>query len=118
MKLKKCLKKNLRKNFINLNNAFYFSLMLFIIKANEKFCFYIDYRKLNVIIKRNNSFIFLIDETLVKLIECKYITKLNIIAVFNKFRMHSESENLIIFIRLFKVYKYYVLFILFYQQFV
>ena len=110
MKLKKYLKKNLRKNFINLNNVSFFSSILFIIKFNEKFRFCVNYRKFNIIIKRNDYFIFLIDEILIKFIKCKYITKLNIIAVFNKFRMHLKNENLITFICSLKIYKYHVLF--------
>ena len=109
MKLKKYLEKNLRKDFINFNNALFFSLILFIIKFNKELRFCVDYRKLNIIIKHINYFIFFIDKTLIKFIECKYITKLNIIAVFNKFRMHSKNENLITFIYSLKIYKYYVL---------
>ena len=84
IKLKKYLEENLRKNFINFNNVSFFSLILFIIKFNEEFCFCVDYCKFNVIIKRNDYFIFLIDEILIKFIKYKYITKLNIIAAFNK----------------------------------
>ena len=73
MKLKKYLKKNLKKNFINFNNVLFFSSILFVIKFNEKFRFYINYCKFNVIIKRNNYFISFIDETLIKFIKCKYI---------------------------------------------
>ena len=110
MKLKKYLKENFRKNFINLNNVSFFSLILFVIKFNKEFCFCVNYRKLNVIIKRNDYFIFLINETLIKFIKCKYITKLNIIAIFNKLRMHSKNKNLITFICSLKTYKYHVLF--------
>ena len=110
MKLKKYLKKNFRKNFISFSNALFFLSILFIIKFNEEFHFCVDYRKLNVIIKRNNYFIFFIDETLIKFIECKYITKLNIIATFNKFRMYSNNKNLITFICSLKVYKYNIFF--------
>ena len=106
--MKKYLKKNLRKNFVNFSNAFYFSSILFIIKFNEEFRFYVDYRKLNVIIKQNDYFISFINEILTNLIKCKYITKLNIIAIFNKLWMHLKNENLITFICLLKVYKYYV----------
>ena len=84
MKLKKYLKKNLKKNFINFNNASFFLSILFVIKFNEEFPFCVNYRKLNIIIKRNDYFILFIDEILIKFIKCKYITKLNIIAVFNK----------------------------------
>ena len=110
MKLKKYLKKNLMKIFINLNNILFFSLILFVIKFNKEFYFYVNYRKCNVIIKRNDYFIFLIDKILIKLIKYKNITKLNIIAAFNKLQMHSKNENLITFICLLKVYKYHVLF--------
>ena len=110
MKLKKYLEKNLKKSFINFSNVSFFSSILFIIKFNEEFRFCIDYRKFNVIIKRNNYLILFIDEILIKFIECKYITKLNIIAIFNKLRMHSKNENLITFICSLKVYKYHVLF--------
>ena len=109
MKLKKYLEKNLRKNFINFNNALFFSSILFVIKFNEEFHFCVDYRKFNIIIKRNDYFIFLIDKILIKFIEYKYITKLNIIAVFNKLRMHSKNKNLITFICSLEIYKYYVL---------
>ena len=109
MKLKKYLKENFRKDFINFSNVLFFLLILFIIKFNGKLRFCVDYYKLNIIIKRNNYFIFLIDETLIKLIKCKYITKLNIIAVFNKLQMHSENKNLITFICSLKIYKYHIL---------
>ena len=108
MKLKKYLKKNFKKNFISFNNVSFFSLILFVIKFNEEFCFCVDYYEFNIIIKRNNYFIFLIDKILTKFIEYKYITKLNIIATFNKFRMHSKNKNLITFICSLKIYKYYV----------
>ena len=109
MKLKKYLKENLRKSFISFNNVSFFSSILFVIKFNKELRFCVDYYKLNAIIKRNDYLIFLIDETLTKLIKCKYIIKLNIIAVFNKLRMHSKNENLITFICSLKIYKYHVL---------
>ena len=112
IKLKKYLKENVRKNFISFSNVSFFSSILFVIKFNERFRFCVDYRKFNVIIKHNDYFIFFIDETLIKLIKCKYITKLNIIAVFNKLRMHLKNENLITFICSLKVYKYYIFFLI------
>ena len=109
IKTKKYLKKNFKKKFINFNIAFYVSSILFAAKFNESFRFCVDYRKLNVIIKKNRYSISFIEETLVRIMNCKYLTKLNIIAVFNKLRMHSNSENLIIFVTFMKVYKYHVL---------
>ena len=109
MKTKKYLEENLKKKFISFNIAFYVLSILFAAKFNESFRFCVDYRKLNVIIKKNRYSIFFIEETLVRVMNCKYLTKLNIIAVFNKLRMHSNSENLIIFVTFMKVYKYHVL---------
>ena len=68
-----------------------------------------NYRKLNAIIKRNYYLIFLIEKVFIKMINCKYLIKLNIIAVFNKLRMHLNNKNLIIFIIFMKIYKYYIL---------
>ena len=68
-----------------------------------------NYRKLNIIMKRNYYFLFLIKKIIKKLIEYKYLTRLNIIIVFNKLRIHSNSENLIIFITILESYKYYIL---------
>ena len=64
---------------------------------------------MNIITKRNYYFISLIDKMLARIQKCKYITRLNIIAIFNKLRIHSESENFIIFVISLKVYKYKVL---------
>ena len=86
----------------------FFSSILFVIKFNEKLCFCVDYFKFNIIIKRNNYFIFFIDKILIKLIKCKYITKLNIITIFNKLQMYSKNKNFIMFIYLLKIYKYHV----------
>ena len=85
------------------------SFVLFVIKFNKKLRFYINYRKLNALIKRNRYFIFLIEKTLIPIISCKYLTKLNIIVAFNKLRMHFKSKDFIILVIFIKVYKYYVL---------
>ena len=41
--------------------------------------------------------------------ECKFITKFNIIAAFNKLYMNSESKDLTTFITSMRLYKYHVL---------
>ena len=110
MKTKKYLENNLKKKFIILNIAFYILSILFVVKFNESLCFYVDYCKLNVIIKRNQYSIFFIEKTLVRIISCKYLTKLNIIVAFNKLRMDSNNQNLIILVIFMKVYKYHILF--------
>ena len=108
-KIKKYLIENLFKDFITFNKASYFSSMLFAMKINEDLRFCVDYRKLNVMTKQNRYFLFLIEEIIEKIIECKHFIRLNIIAVFNKFRMHLDSENYTTFITTLNVYKYCVL---------
>ena len=107
--IKKYLNEHLRKEFIVFNYISFISFILFIKKSNEDLRFYINYQKLNAIIKRNQYFILLINEILIKIQNCKYFTRLNIIVVFNKLRMHFDSEDFIIFITFFKIYKYRML---------
>jgi len=97
-KVKKYLNKNLFKEFIISSKALYFSLVLFILKANEDLRFCVNYRKLNVIIKRNRYSLSLIDEVIDKIVGCKHLTRLDIISTFNKLRMHLDSENYTTFI--------------------
>ena len=108
-KIKKYLIENLFKNFITLNKVSYFSSMLFAMEVNKNLRFCVDYRKFNVMTKRNRYSLPLIEEIIEKIIECKHFIRLNIIAVFNKLRMHFDSENYTIFITTLNVYKYRVL---------
>ena len=62
--IKKYLNEHLKKRFIIFNYTLFASPVLFIEKSNEKLRFYVNYRKLNAIIKRNRYFISLIDEVL------------------------------------------------------
>ncbi len=84
LKVKKYLNKNLSKKFITSNQTFYFFLVLFILKANEDLRFCMNYQKLNVIFKRNRYFLSLINEIIDKIVNCKHLTRLNIISTFNK----------------------------------
>ncbi len=108
-KIKKYLIKHLNKEFIFFSFASYVSLILFAEKKDESLRFCVDYRKLNALIKRDHYSLFLIDETLARIQESKYLTRLNIIVAFNKLRMHSDSEDLTIFIIFFDSYKYHVM---------
>ncbi len=108
-KIKKYLINHLNKEFIFFSFASYVSLILFIEKKDESLRFCVDYRKLNALIKRNHYSLPLIDETLARIQESKYLTRLNIIVAFNKLRMHSDSEDLTIFIIFFDSYKYHVM---------
>ena len=78
--------------------ALFASLVLFIEKLNKELRFCVDYKKLNVIIKRNRYFISLINEILIRIQDYKYFTRLNIIIFFNKLRMHLNNEDFIIFV--------------------
>ena len=99
---------NFQKKIINSNKTLYASFILFVVKSNEQFRLCVNYRKLNVIIKRNNYFILLIEKNFVRIINCKFLFKLNIISIFNKFQMNSQNEKLIIFIYSLNIYKYHV----------
>ena len=107
--IKKYLNEHLKKEFIVSSYASFASFVLFAEKPNEGLRFCVDYKKLNVIIKRNRYFISLINEILARIQDCKYLTRLNIIIVFNKLRMHSNNENFIIFVISLETYKYRVL---------
>jgi len=50
-KVKKYLNENLFKEFITFSKVSYFSLILFILKANKDLQFCIDYHKLRLIIE-------------------------------------------------------------------
>ena len=107
--IKKYLNKHFKKGFIVFNYTLFTSFILFTKKSNENLRFYVNYRKLNVIIKRNRYFISLINEILIKIQDCKYFTRFDIIVIFNKFRMHLDSEDFITFITSLKTYKYRML---------
>ena len=65
--IKKYLNEHLKKEFIVLNYVLFISSILFAKKPNKGLRFYINYRKLNVIIKRNRYSISLINEILTKI---------------------------------------------------
>ncbi len=108
-KIKKYLIEHLNKEFIFFSFASYVSLILFIKKKDDSLRFCVDYRKLNALIKWNRYSLSLIDEILAHIQESKYLIRLNIIVTFNKLRMHSDSEDLTIFIIFFDSYKYHVM---------
>ncbi len=108
-KMKNYLIEHLNKSFISFNLISYASLILFIEKKDDSLRFCIDYRKLNALIKWNHYSLLLINETLTYIQDSKYLTRLNIIVVFNKLYMHSKSKDLTIFIIFFDFYKYHVM---------
>ena len=107
--VKKYLNEHLKKEFIVSNYASFASFILFAEKPNEGLRFCVDYKKLSVIIKRNRYSISLINEVLIKIQDCKYLIRLDIITAFNKLRMHSNNKNFIIFVTSLEAYKYRIL---------
>ena len=107
--VKKYLNEHLKKKFIVSSHTSFASLILFVEKPNEELRFYVDYKKLNAIIKRNRYSISLINEILAKIQGYKYLTRLNIITAFNKLRMHPNNENFTTFVISLKTYKYRML---------
>ena len=69
--VKKYFKDNLNKGFIQISSALIASSVLFVQKSEEKLRFYVNYRKLNVIIKKNQYLLSLIEETLTRIIKIK-----------------------------------------------
>ena len=65
--VKKYLNEHFKKEFIVFNYVSFILFVLFIEKPNKDLRFYVNYRKLNVIIKRNRYFISLINEILIKI---------------------------------------------------
>ncbi len=108
-KMKNYLIEHLNKDFIFSSSALYTSLILFIEKKDDSLRFCINYRKLNALIKWNRYFLLLINETLACIQDSKYLTQLNIIVIFNKLRMHLNSEDLTIFIIFIDFYKYHMM---------
>ncbi len=90
--LKKYLKNNLVKDFIQASSFFAISSILFVKKPSEELRFCVNYRGLNAMTVKNRYSLLLIRETLDRLTKVKYYTKLDIIAVFNKLRMTYEDE--------------------------
>ena len=108
-KIKEYLMDNLFKGFITPSKAPYSLSVLFTLKANGDLRFCVDYRKLNAITKRNRYSLPLIEEVISKIRECRHLTRLDIIAAFNKLRMDPGSKDYTTFITALGAYKYRVL---------
>ncbi len=107
--LKKYLKNNLIKDFIQVSSSFAISSILFVKKSSEELRFCVNYRNLNVMTVKNRYSLSLIREILDRLTKIKYYIKLDIIAVFNKLRMTYEDEWKIAFRTRYDLYEYNVL---------
>jgi hypothetical protein len=91
--IKKYLQKHLNKKFIETSIASYASFIFFAKKFDEELRFCVDYRKLNVIIKKNKYLIFLITKTIARLFKARWMIKIDIKHAFNRIRMHSKKKR-------------------------
>jgi len=107
--LKKYLKNNLIKDFIQVSSFLAISSILFVKKSSEELRFCVNYQDLNIMIVKNWYSLLFIQETLNQLTKIKYYIKLDIIAVFNKLQMTYENEWKIAFWTRYDLYKYNVL---------
>ncbi len=82
--LRQYLDKNLDKEFIQVSRFEAIILVLFVKKAEEDFCFCVNYWNLNAIIIKNRYSLLLIFEILNHLSWVKIFIKLDIIAAFNR----------------------------------
>jgi len=73
-KMKNYLIEHLKKDFISSSSASYASLILFVEKKDDSLRFCVDYRKLNALIKQDHYSLSLINETLARIQESKYLT--------------------------------------------
>ena len=83
--------------------------MLFVRKFERDLRFCVDYRKLNVIIKKNRYSLPRIDETLELLSEVKLFTKLDVIIAFNRLRIALGDEWKTAFQIRYGLYEYLVM---------
>ena len=90
--LRKYLKEQLDKGFIRTSSSSAASPVLFAKKPGGGLRFCVDYRGLNAITIKNRYPLPLIQETLARLSEAKYFTKLNVIAAFNQIRIAEGDE--------------------------
>ena len=81
--IKKYLKDNLLKSWIYASRSPAATLVLLVKKPGDSIQFYVNYRGLNDITIKNRYPLLLIRETLDRLSQAKYYTKLDIIAAFN-----------------------------------
>jgi hypothetical protein len=83
--------------------------VLFALKADKSFCFYIDYRKLNQIIYKDRYLLLFINKILARINNTKIFTKLDIKQVFYRIRIDPDSKKLTTFRIYYSTYKYKVL---------
>ena len=90
--LRKTLINLFDKGFIQVNNSLITALILFIKKLKRGLRFYIDYKRLNRVIKKDRYPLPFIYETLRNINKTKWFIKLNVITTFYKLRILKKDE--------------------------
>lgn len=108
-KIKKYLKENLKKGFIQPNKSSFTSPILFIQKANGDLRFYVDYYRLNQITKKTRYLILLIIENKVQFSRKKSFSRFDIVTTFNNLYIYLDSAEYTMFKSLFDIYQYNVI---------
>ena len=90
--LKEWLEQNLEKGWIRASQSPAAAPVLFAHKPGGGLRLCVDYRRLNEITKKNRYPIPLISETLERIKGCKFFTKLDVIAAFNRIRIAEGDE--------------------------
>ncbi len=103
--LNNVLAKEWIKHFISSTDAF----ILFILKKNDSFHLYMNYRNLNKIIVKNHHSLSLISKTLDKLNKVKQFTKLNLKNVYHHLRIQHEDEWKMMFHTHYDHFKYMIM---------
>ena len=109
LKFRCYLNENFNKKFIRVNRFDAIVSILFVKKLEKKIRFCVNYRDLNIVIVKNRYFLFFIFETLNCFNRVKIFIKLNIIIVFNRFRIREENEIFIAFYTRFKLFEYLII---------
>jgi hypothetical protein len=95
--IKQYITNNLNKRFINISQALFISLILFVKKKDNSLRFCINYRKLNNLTYKNQYLLLLISKTLAHITKAKIFIKLDIRQAFYRIYISLECEELMTF---------------------
>ena len=90
--LREYINKNLKKGFIRLLSLLTESPILFILKKDKKKRFYINYRKLNIIIIKDYYILLLVNKLRNRFNRIKIFIKLNLYKVYNLICIKKSKE--------------------------
>ena len=108
--LQKILNDYLNKKFIKINNSSAASFVLFAWKPDEELWFCVNYHALNKFTRKNHYLSLLIHKTLNNISKIKWFMKLNIITVFQKFRIIENDKWLTIFHTKYELFEELIIF--------